>query len=47
MTLNAIEGVVGVSAICLIGKINGRQVGFLVDMGATHNFIDSRIAQRL
>lgn len=33
-------GVARVSSFSLIGKINGKEVGFLVDTGATHNFVD-------
>lgn len=47
LSLNAIEGVVGISFVRLIGNVNGKQVGFLVDMGATHNFIDPRIVSKL
>lgn len=47
LSLNAMEGVVGVNSIRLIGRVNGKQVGFLVDTKATHNFIDPRIVQKL
>lgn len=47
LSLNAIEGVVGISSIRLIGKVSGKQVGFLVDTGATHNFLDPRIIAKL
>lgn len=44
LTLNAIAGV---SAIQLLGKINGKEVGFLIDTGATHNFVDPLMIERL
>lgn len=47
LSLNAIEGTVGISSIRLIGKVNGNQVGFLVDTDATHNFVDSKIVVKL
>lgn len=34
------SGVVGLSSIRLAGKILGKEVDFLMDTGATHNFID-------
>lgn len=46
-SLNAIKGVVDISSIRLIGKVNRKQVGFLVDTGATHNFVDPRIVAKL
>lgn len=37
----------GVSSIRLIGTIMGKEVSFLVDSGATHNFIDPATAKRI
>lgn len=39
ISFNAIAGVLGVSSIRLVEKINGKEASFLV-AGATHNFID-------
>lgn len=44
LSLNTLTGV---SAIRLVGKINGKDVGFLIDTGATHKFIDPQVVQRL
>lgn len=44
---NAMAGVLGVNAIRLVGRIMGKEVGFLVDTEATHNFIDTLIMERL
>lgn len=41
------EGTLGVSAIRLVGKIHGTEVGFMVDTGTTHNFIDPITVARL
>lgn len=30
-----------------MGKINGKEVGFLIDIGATHNFVDPMMVERL
>lgn len=35
------------SAIQLLGKINGKEVGFIIDTGATHNFVDPLMIERL
>lgn len=35
------------SSISLVGKINGNEVSFLVDSGATHNFVDPITAKRI
>lgn len=42
-----LKTIIGVSAIRLVGKINGKEVGFLIDTGATHNFVDPIIVDRL
>lgn len=47
LTLSAMEGAVGINSVRLIGTINGKQVGFLVDTGTTHNFIDPRTVYKL
>lgn len=47
ITLNSLAGVVGVSSIILVGKIEDKEVSFLVDTGVIHNFIDPTIAERL
>lgn len=44
LTLNSIAGV---SSIRLMGNINGREVGFPIDTGATHNFVDPMMVQKL
>lgn len=40
LSTNALMRVTEVSSIQLVGKIMGKEVGFLLDMGTTHNFID-------
>lgn len=47
LTLNAVKGIVGVSALYLVGKVKGREARFLADTGATHNFIDPITVNRL
>lgn len=47
LTLSAMEGVAGVSSIRLIGNMNGKQIGFLVDIGATLYFIGPRTVHKL
>lgn len=47
LSANSVADVVGVSSIHLKGKIIGKEVSFLVDTGATHNFIDPTIARRV
>lgn len=47
MSVNSLIGVVGVSSIQLVGKILGKEVSFLVDTGATHNFIDPTTTRRV
>lgn len=47
ITLNSLTRVVGISSIRLIGKINGREVSFLVDSKATHNFVAPLTAKRI
>lgn len=44
MSINAITRV---STNRLVGKINGKEVGFLIDTRATHNFVDLFMAERL
>lgn len=43
LTTNAMEGTLGVSVIWLVGKIHGKEVGFMV----AHNFIDLITIARL
>lgn len=47
ITLNALMGTTGISSIRLIGKINGKEVSFLLDSEATLNFIDPLTAKRI
>lgn len=47
LTLNVVRGVVRVSSIHLVGRAMGKEVSFLVDIGATHNFVDSITVARL
>lgn len=41
------EGVIGVSLIKLLGKVCGKEVGFLINIGATLAFINPATAARL
>lgn len=40
-------GIGGVSSICFVGKVLGKEVSFLADTGATHNFVDLVTVKRL
>lgn len=40
-------GLVGVSSTRLVGKLVGMDVSFLVDLDATHNFINPSTVRRL
>lgn len=42
----SLNSITGVNSIRLLGKINGREVGFLIDTGATHNFIDLMMVEK-
>lgn len=39
-SIGSVQGVRGISSIRLIETVNGKEVSFLVETGATHNFID-------
>lgn len=45
--INSMAGVIGVNSIRLIGKIQGKEVTFLVDIGATHNFVDPMTVDKI
>lgn len=47
LSLNSVEGITGISSIRLVRNVNGKEVGFLIDIGATHNFVDPLTANRL
>lgn len=47
LTTNLMSGVMGVCSIWFIGKVMGKEVSFLVDSRATHNFIDPVTANRI
>lgn len=47
MTLHAMAGLLVVSSIRLVGKINGKEVRFLVNSETIQNFIDPLIAKRI
>lgn len=47
ISINSIEGATGVSSIWLVGRIKGREVGILVDMGATNNFVGPLMVEHL
>lgn len=42
-----IINLIGVNSIRLIGKIQGKEVTFLVDIGATHNFVDPMTVDKI
>lgn len=44
---NSLVGIVGVSLIRFVGKIAGKELSFLTDIGVTHNFIDPVTLKRL
>lgn len=44
---NSLVGIVGVSLIRFVGKIAGKELSFLTDIGVTHNFIDPVTVKRL
>lgn len=47
LSLDTIEGVIGVSSIRLVGKVNRKEVGFLIDTEVIHNFVDPLTVMRL
>lgn len=47
LSASLMAGIVGVRSMRLIGKIQGKELNFLVDLGAMHNFIDSTMAKRI
>lgn len=47
LSANSLAGVIGVSSIRLIGRMAGKDVSFLTNTGATHNFIDPITVRRL
>lgn len=47
LTVSAMEGTFGVSSISPVGKIQDKEIGFLVDSWAIHNFIDPNTIERL
>lgn len=47
ISLNAMTGVLRVSSVMLVEKINGKEVSFLIISRATHNFVDPITAKRI
>lgn len=42
-----LNSITGASSIRLMGQINGRELGFLIDTGSIHNFVDPMMVQEL
>jgi predicted aspartyl protease len=47
LSLNALEGVVGLNTLRVTGRVEKQPLFILVDTGNTHNFISNQVAERL